>query len=50
MWQDVDGAEELEVGYHFNKAFWGRGLATEAARGCMEYARAQLGQSGASSR
>jgi RimJ/RimL family protein N-acetyltransferase len=44
MWQDVDDVEELEVGYHFNKAFWGRGLATEAARGCMEYARAQLGR------
>ena len=44
MWQDVDGVEELEVGYHFNKAFWGRGLATEAARGCMEYARTQLGR------
>jgi [ribosomal protein S5]-alanine N-acetyltransferase len=42
VWQDVDGLEELEVGYHFNKAFWARGLATEAARGCMEYARTQL--------
>ncbi|HMV50434.1 MAG TPA: GNAT family N-acetyltransferase [Blastocatellia bacterium] len=40
--QDVDGIEELEVGYHFNKNFWGRGLATEAARGCMEYAFQQL--------
>lgn len=40
--QDVDGVEELEVGYHFNKNFWGRGLATEAARGCMEYAFHQL--------
>src|SRR5262245_12749333 len=25
--QEVDGAEELEVGYHFNKNYWGRGLA-----------------------
>lgn len=40
--QEVDGVEELEVGYHFNKNFWGRGLATEAARGCMEYAFNQL--------
>lgn len=38
MVQEVDGAEELEVGYHFNRKFWGLGLATEAARGCMEYA------------
>ena len=44
VWQEVDGVAELEVGYHFNKAFWGRGLATEAARGCMEYARTQLGR------
>lgn len=40
--QEVDGVEELEVGYHFNKNFWGRGFATEAARGCMEYAFTQL--------
>lgn len=42
-YQDVDGVAELEVGYHFNKAYWGRGLATEAARGCMDYAFNQLG-------
>jgi len=36
--QEVDGAQELEVGYHFNKNFWGQGLAAEAARGCMNYA------------
>lgn len=42
--QDVDGLEELEVGYHFNKHYWGRGLAAEAARGCMEYAFTQLGR------
>lgn len=43
--QDVEGVQELEVGYHFNKTFWGRGLAAEAARGCMEYARTKLKQS-----
>ena len=42
MVQEVDGAEELEVGYHFNRNFWGLGLATEAARGCMDYAFNQL--------
>ena len=40
--QEVDGVEELEVGYHFNPKFWGRGFATEAARGCMDYAFSQL--------
>lgn len=42
--QEVDGVAELEVGYHFNKRYWGRGLATEAARACMDYAFHQLGQ------
>lgn len=36
--QEVDGVEELEVGYHLNQKFWGQGLATEAARCCMNYA------------
>lgn len=40
--QEVEGAEELEVVYHFNTKFWGKGLATEAARGCMEYAFTRL--------
>lgn len=40
--QEVDGAEELEVGYHLNRNFWGQGLATEAARGCMDYGFNQL--------
>ncbi|MFN0112563.1 MAG: GNAT family N-acetyltransferase [Blastocatellia bacterium] len=40
--QEVDGAEELEVGYHFKPNFWGQGFAAEAARGCMDYAFNQL--------
>jgi len=40
--QEVDGVEELEVGYHFNRQYWGKGLATEAARACLEYAFDQL--------
>jgi [ribosomal protein S5]-alanine N-acetyltransferase len=36
-WQQVDGASELEVGYHFRRSLWGRGLATEAAGACITY-------------
>jgi [ribosomal protein S5]-alanine N-acetyltransferase len=31
--QRVDGADEIEIGYHV----WGRGYATEAARACRDY-------------
>jgi RimJ/RimL family protein N-acetyltransferase len=36
--QDVDREELVEVGYHVRRDHWGRGYATEAARGCMKYA------------
>jgi [ribosomal protein S5]-alanine N-acetyltransferase len=36
--QDVEGESMLEVGYHFRRDYWGHGYATEAARGCMDYA------------
>src|SRR5829696_4502640 len=29
--QEVEGEEEVEIGYLFLRQFWGRGLATEAA-------------------
>ncbi|HEY6074399.1 MAG TPA: GNAT family N-acetyltransferase [Anaerolineales bacterium] len=32
---DVDGADEVEVGYGFLPEFWGQGLATEVARACV---------------
>lgn len=32
---DVDGADEVEIGYGFLPEFWGRGLATEVARACV---------------
>lgn len=41
--QPWHGDEVLEVGYLFNRAFWHHGYATEAARGCMEYAFDRLG-------
>jgi RimJ/RimL family protein N-acetyltransferase len=38
VWQDVEGVEELEVGYHFRRDHWNRGYATEAAKACIDFA------------
>jgi ribosomal-protein-alanine N-acetyltransferase len=38
----IDGRYEVEVAYMLAKEFWGRGLATEAARGIAHYAFEQL--------
>jgi len=40
--QDVDGARELEIGYHVHRELWGQGLATEAARACRDYGFSHL--------
>ena len=32
-----------EIGYRLMKSYWGRGLCTEAALACVEYARDDLG-------
>ncbi len=36
--QEVDGVNELEIGYSIHPAFWGKGFATEAARKCRYFA------------
>lgn len=41
--QEIEGCREAEVGYHLIEAFHGRGIATEAARGVMDYAAQTLG-------
>lgn len=35
----VDSVKEIELIYHFSKASWSKGYATEAARACMELAK-----------
>jgi RimJ/RimL family protein N-acetyltransferase len=37
--QRVDGVEEIEIGYHVRTTLQGRGLATEAAAACRDFAR-----------
>jgi len=41
--QRLDGVTELEVGYHVRAELQGRGLATEAATACRDFARDVLG-------
>lgn len=41
--EPVEGVEEVEIGYRLGRAFWGRGLATEAAKATLEYAFDALG-------
>ena len=36
--QQVDGTEEIEIGYRFDPDYWSRGLATEAARAVRGHA------------
>jgi [ribosomal protein S5]-alanine N-acetyltransferase len=33
----LDDTRDIEVGYHFARAAWGRGYATEAAGACLRY-------------
>ena len=40
---NVEGVDEVEVGYGLYPEYWGRGLATEAACACVRIGSAQLG-------
>ncbi|HEY7682121.1 MAG TPA: GNAT family N-acetyltransferase [Gemmatimonadales bacterium] len=39
----LEGEDEVEVGYSFHPAFWGRGLATEIATACVRLGYDALG-------
>ncbi|MDJ0727019.1 MAG: GNAT family N-acetyltransferase [Prochloraceae cyanobacterium] len=38
FWPSIAGKEEVEIGYRFDPNYWGRGLATEAAKAVRDYA------------
>lgn len=40
---DVEGSDEVEVGYGFLPDYWGMGLATEMANACLRIARDDVG-------
>ncbi|MDP1604566.1 MAG: GNAT family N-acetyltransferase [Legionella sp.] len=42
MQQEVDGQTHIELGYRLEKAFWGKGIATEAALAMRDYALMEL--------
>jgi len=41
----IDGQHEVEVAFALSKAFWGQGLATEAAQALVQYGFEHLGLS-----
>ena len=43
MWLDADKNRVLEIGYLFNRAFWHKGYAIEAAIACKRYVFDTLG-------
>jgi RimJ/RimL family protein N-acetyltransferase len=43
MWWDSDSGRVPEIGYLFNRAFWHKGYAAEAAAACKRYAFDVLG-------
>jgi len=42
--QMIDNQVETEVGYRILDTYWGNGYGTEAANGCIKYAKEKLGK------
>ena len=40
--QEIDGQVEAEIAYRLMDTFWGKGYGTEAAEGCIKYAKEKL--------
>ena len=40
---EIEGVDEVETGYGLLPQYWGRGLATEIARACVQVGRSRLG-------
>mgnify|MGYP003576484071 CR=1 FL=1 len=41
---DVEGTDQVELGYGFHTQYWGRGLATEIATELLRLGRTELGR------
>ena len=39
---DVEGTDEIELGYGLHPRYWGKGLATEVAKGLLHLGRTEL--------
>jgi ribosomal-protein-alanine N-acetyltransferase len=40
----LEGGQDIELGFHFARRYWGRGYATEAAQACLEWGLGELGR------
>lgn len=40
--QKIDGEVQMEIGYLFIREEWGRGVATEAAKACLDFCFSRL--------